>query len=105
MTTEINFKIAKEFYDDFNKKDFSRSQKRIADNAQFTIVPFNMKLWGEEGYLQMVHDWANAFPDGYCDVQNIYAGDDWAVCEFTGKGTHRTIDVAKRTNNAHREKN
>lgn len=88
MSKEINIKITQEFYDDFNKKDFSRSQKRIANNAQFTIVPFNMKLRGEEGYLQMVQGWANAFPDGYCDIQNIYAGEDWAVCEFTGKGTH-----------------
>ncbi|MEW6195377.1 MAG: ester cyclase [Bacteroidota bacterium] len=91
MSAEINFKIAQEFYDDFNKKDFSRSHKRIADNAELTVVPFNMKLWGGEGYLQMVQRWADAFPDGYCDVQNIYACEDWVVGEFIGKGTHTGI--------------
>lgn len=87
MQAEINFKIVRELYDAFNKKDFSQSQKRISNNAQFNLIPYNMKLLGVEGYLEVVHGWAEAFPDGYCDVQNIYAGEDWAVCEFIGRGT------------------
>ncbi|MBI1937233.1 MAG: ester cyclase [Ignavibacteriales bacterium] len=88
MSAEINLKVARELYDAFNKKDFSQSQKLIASSAQFRVVPYNMESSGVEGYLQIVQGWANAFPDGYCDVQNIYAGEDWAVCEFIGKGAH-----------------
>ncbi len=91
MSKEINLKIARELYDAFNKKDFSESQKLIANGAQFKLAPFNMKFEGVDGYLQFMHGWANAFPDGYCHVENITAGEDWAVCEFIGKGTHTGI--------------
>jgi len=50
-------------YDAFNKKDFVSGQKLIDDNVKFQIIPFNMKLSGKEGYLQIVKSWATAFPD------------------------------------------
>lgn len=87
MSVQTNLKVAREIYDAFNKKDFSQSQKLIDNNAQFQLMPFNLKLSGVEGYLQMVQGWASTFPDGYCDIKNITAGEDGVVCEFTGKGT------------------
>lgn len=87
MSAQTNLKIAKELYEAFNKKDFTHSQKLIDSNAQFQLMPFNMKLSGVEGYLQMVHAWASSFPDGFCDIISISASEDGAVCEFIGKGT------------------
>ncbi len=91
MSAQDNKKIAKELYDAFNRKDFNLGKQHIADNAEFQIVPFGMKLIGKEGYLQVVQGWATAFPDGFCDITNITAGDDGAVVEFLGRGTHSGI--------------
>ena len=88
MSVQENFKIVRGMYDAFNKKDFIDGQKLIDDYAQFEIVPLGVKLTGKEGYLQFVNNWANAFPDGLCDVTNISAAEDWAVGEFVGRGTH-----------------
>lgn len=87
MSAQTNLKIARELYDAFNKKDFSHSQKLIDNNAKFQLMPFGTKLSGINGYLQMVQGWASTFPDGYCDIKNIAAGEDSVVCEFIGKGT------------------
>jgi predicted ester cyclase len=87
MSVQTNLKVAREIYDAFNKKDFSHSQKLIDNNAQFQLMPFSMKLSGIDGYLQMVQGWASTFPDVYCDIKNIAAGEDSVVCEFIGKGT------------------
>jgi len=87
MSVQENLKTVIGMYDAFNKKDFVSGQKLIDDNAQFEVVPFNMKLTGKEGYLQHTKNWATAFPDGFCDVTNISAGEDWAVGEFIGRGT------------------
>ena len=87
MSVKENLKIAKELYDAFNSKDFSNSQNLIDDNAQFQLVPFNTKLFGKEGYLQVVQGWANTFPDGFCDIINITASEDGAAVEFIGRGT------------------
>ena len=87
MSVQDNLKIARDLYDAFNKKDFNKGKTLIDDNAEFLTVPFDMKLSGKEGYLQLMQSWATAFPDGICDVTNIIAGEDGAVVEFVGRGT------------------
>jgi len=87
MSVQENLKIARGFYDEFNKRNFANVQKLVDDNAQFQIIPFNAKFSGKEGYLQLAQGWANAFPDGHCDINNIVAGEDWVVVEFAGRGT------------------
>ncbi|MGE5847612.1 MAG: ester cyclase [Ignavibacteria bacterium] len=87
MSIQDNFKILRDYYDMFNKKDFNRGKNLVDDNAEFQVIPFNMKLSGKEGYLQVVQGWTNAFPDGLCDITNIIAGEDGAVVEFIGRGT------------------
>ncbi len=87
MSVQDNLKIARGFYDEFNKRNFADVQKLVDDNAQFQIIPFNAKFTGKEGYLQLAQGWANAFPDGQCHITNIAAGEDSAVVEFAGRGT------------------
>jgi steroid delta-isomerase-like uncharacterized protein len=86
MSVQENLKIAREFYEGFNKRNFANVQKFVDDNAQFQVIPFNTKFSGKEGYMQVVQGWTTAFSDGQCDITNIAAGDDWAVVEFTGRG-------------------
>ena len=83
-----NTTIAKGIYNAFNSHDFVSGEKLIDDTAELTIVPFNMTLLGKPGYNQLSQGWANAFPDGYCDVTNIIASEEGYVAEFVGRGRH-----------------
>jgi len=87
MSVQDNLKILRDYYDVFNKKDFNKGKNLIDDNAEFQVVPFNIKLSGREGYLQVVQGWASTFPDAICDITNIIAGEEGAVVEFVGRGT------------------
>jgi steroid delta-isomerase-like uncharacterized protein len=87
MSVKDNLKIARAFYDGFNKRNFANVQKLVDEDAQFQLIPSNTKFSGKEGYLHLAQGWANAFPDGQCHISNIAAGEDWAVVEFAGRGT------------------
>ncbi|HVO74483.1 MAG TPA: ester cyclase [Ignavibacteriaceae bacterium] len=87
MSVQDNLKVARGFYEEFNKRNFSNVQKTVDDKAQLQIIPLNTKFSGKEGYLQLAQGWANAFPDGQCIITNITAGEDGVVVEFAGRGT------------------
>jgi len=57
MPAQENLKIAREFYDGFNNRNFSNVQKLVDDNAELKLIPFNAKFTGKEGYLQLSQGW------------------------------------------------
>jgi steroid delta-isomerase-like uncharacterized protein len=51
-------------------------------------VPAGASFRGPDGYQQFLSVWLTAFPDAKVEVKNIAAGDDFAVAQFIGRGTH-----------------
>ena len=43
---------------------------------------------GAEGFKQYMQNWIDAFSDASTEITAIHAGDDFAVVEFTVRGTH-----------------
>src|SRR5919201_3666514 len=83
-----NASIARTVYEAFNDRDFDRAVKLIADEARWTNVPTGDTFDGGEGFRRNYEQWSGAFPDGRCEDIKVRAGDDFAVVEFTGRGTN-----------------
>jgi steroid delta-isomerase-like uncharacterized protein len=88
MSAQDNVKIARKNYETFNNRDFDGTVAQAAENVELLNVPLGVTLHGPEGFRQSVQGWATAFPDSRVEVTNIVAGEEGAVIEFRGRGTH-----------------
>ena len=83
-----NASIARQTYDDWNAREFDRIADQVADDAQILLVGSGTRFTGGEGSMQYSRAWADAFPDGRIEVDNLFSAGDVVVVEFTGRGTH-----------------
>ena len=88
MSAQDNAKLARTIYDMYNQRDIDGMVAPVAAGAEIVSVPTGMTLQGPEGFRQYVQGWATAFPDSKIEVGNVIAGDEGAVVEFRGSGTH-----------------
>lgn len=80
--------IARTVYEAFNDRDFERASALMSDDGEWVNVPTDERFEGRDGIRRDLEQWANAFPDGRVEITRVRAGDDWAVVEFTGRGTN-----------------
>ena len=88
MSAQDNVKIARKNYETFNNRDFDGAVAQAAEIIELLNVPLGVTLQGPEGYRQYIQGWATAFSDSQVEVTNIVAGEEGAVIEFRGRGTH-----------------
>jgi predicted ester cyclase len=88
MSAQKNLSIAREMYDNYNRRDFKAAVRNIDKNAELKVIPQNLTLTGQEGYTKFLETWDKGFPDSKAEIKNIYGGEDFVVCEFTGRGTN-----------------
>jgi steroid delta-isomerase-like uncharacterized protein len=81
-----NVTTARRSYDYWNERDFDRFAEDLA-NAVLIIAGSGDRLEGREGARQFAQMWANAFPDGKIEVDNVVDGGDQVVVQYTGRGT------------------
>ena len=65
-----------------------KSLASIAEDCEVFLVPLGMTLRGRDGYKQFLLGWAEAFPDSRVEITSLHIGEDHAVIEFIGRGTH-----------------
>lgn len=82
-----NVATAKRTYEAWNNRDFDAMAEVMA-NAVQVIAGSGDRLEGGEGARHFAELWANAFPDGRIEIDNVVDGGDQVVIEFTGRGTH-----------------
>lgn len=88
MSIQDNISMVRNFYESYNRRDFDGVVKDLDPQCVLTNVPSNMTFTGPEGFKEFLQNWDSAFPDGKLEIKNIQAGEDFAVCEFLGTGTH-----------------
>lgn len=88
MQHEQNVKIAREFYDNWNKRDFERSAALMADDAEILMVGTGERYHGPDGAVEFSRMWADGFPDGRVEIKETIAEGDRVVVVFRGRGTH-----------------
>lgn len=85
---ESNAALVREVHAAWNKRDFERIIALTAPEFEWVMMPSGQKFRGTDGMRQYAQGWATAFPDGRIEDTNVIAGDNGAVVEFTGRGTH-----------------
>ena len=86
MADNANF--ARSLYDAFNNRDLDHLSEAMAPEGVITMVGSGQTFRGPDGARQYNTMWETAFPDGRVTVDRVIAQDDYAVVEFTGRGTH-----------------
>ncbi|MCU7526698.1 MAG: ester cyclase [Ignavibacteria bacterium] len=89
MSVQDNKSIVRNIYESYNRRDFNAAVKNVDSAGILTNIPANMTYKGPEGFKQFMKNWDEAFPDSKCEIKNIEAAEDFAICEFRGVGTHK----------------
>lgn len=80
--------VAREYMEAWNRRDFSRCRELYHPQYSYTGGD-GQEQKGPDAGMEILHMFANAFPDGKLDIQRTHAvGPDMAVVEFIGRGTH-----------------
>lgn len=81
--------IAQNIHPLWTNREYDRIlSEMIAEDVEWTTVPTGETFRGHEGFRQFMEGWSDAFPDGRAEDTNVYVGEDFAVTEFVGRGTH-----------------
>ena len=88
MSYEDNLRIAREFPDAWNDRDFDRAAKLMADDGEILIVGSGERFTGPDGAVKFSQMWADGFPDGRVEVTETIAEGDRVVVLYRGRGTH-----------------
>ena len=88
MSARDNEAIVWELHEAFNARDLDRAAAHADEDAEYLTVATGETFHGREGYKRYMQNWIDAFSDASTEVTAIHAGDDFAVVEFTGRGTH-----------------
>ncbi len=91
MSALRNLKTVQMHLEAVNTRAIDRVAAEInTPDAKWVSVPAGVTFsGGAEGYKQFLSVWLTAFPDAKVEVKNVSAGEDFAVAEFIGKGTHQ----------------
>lgn len=72
----------------FNARDFDRVDEIVAGDLEHTNVATGETFRGPEGMKRFERGWIEAFSDAETEIVSLHGGDDFAVVEFIGRGTH-----------------
>jgi steroid delta-isomerase-like uncharacterized protein len=79
--------IVRKFHESWDLRDPDRGAAIIAEDCQFEDVARGEMLPGPEAYKRDYRRWRTAFPDGALEITNVIVQENWAVVEFTNRGT------------------
>jgi len=79
--------IVRKFHESWDMRDPDRGAAIIADDCHFEDVVRGELLSGPEACRQDYIRWRTAFPDGSLEITKVIVQDDWAVVEFSNRGT------------------
>jgi steroid delta-isomerase-like uncharacterized protein len=83
-----NADLARRLHEAWNERNFDEIAEATASDATITIVGSGDTFEGVEGSRDYNRMWADGFPDGKVTIDRVVASGDYAVVEFTGRGTH-----------------
>lgn len=80
--------LARSLYEYWNDRDFDRLGGLIAESGELLVIGSGSRYTGSSGAVEYARMWAEAFPDGKIEIDHIITAGDFAVVEFTARGTH-----------------
>lgn len=88
MSARDNEAIVRETHEAFNARDLDRAAAYAAEDAEWVTVATGETFRGPEGYKRYMQNWTTAFSDASTEITAVHAGEDFAIVEFVGRGTH-----------------
>jgi ketosteroid isomerase-like protein len=89
VSIEDNTRIAQNIHPLWNERAFDRIlSEMVAEDVEWTNVPAGQTFRGHEGMREFMQGWVDALPDSTTEDTTAYAGEEFGVTEFTGRGTH-----------------
>jgi predicted ester cyclase len=89
VSIEESTYIAQNIHPLWTNRQFDRIlSEMIAEDVEWTTVPTGETFHGHEGFRRFMQGWVDAFPDGRAEDTHVYVGENFAVTEFVGRGTH-----------------
>jgi hypothetical protein len=82
-----NAKTAQSSYEAWNQRDFDTFSK-LLEKGEIVMMGTGDKLVGSPGARQFAEMWANGFPDGKVQIDNVCESPEMTCIEYTGRGTH-----------------
>ena len=84
--------IAYRYYDLFNRRQFSESERLIHPEALFHYPDFPQHLVGPSAHRALSDLWLTAFPDLQLEIRRVQlVNDDVVELDSVARGTHRGI--------------
>ena len=87
MAAQDTVDVARKLYEHWNAREFDRVAELMAADGEIVIVGSDTRFRGPEGSLEFSRMWADGFPDGKVQIDNVITAGDYAVVQFTGRGT------------------
>ena len=93
MAVQENVALARSLLDLYNSHQsdpawLDKMVAALAEDCEVIDVPTGRTLRGPDGYRQLNLFFAEGFPDSSVELTNVFATEDEAVIEFTGRGTN-----------------
>jgi steroid delta-isomerase-like uncharacterized protein len=88
MAAQDHDALVRSVYSAYNDREFERAVAAVTDNYEWLMTPTGQVFHGGDGMRAYLAGWAAGFPDSQVEVTNVIVGEDQAVVEFTGRGTH-----------------
>jgi len=93
LTAQENVALARSLLDLYNSHQsdpawLDKIVATLAEDFEVIDVPTGRTLHGPDGYREINLFFAEGFPDSLVELTNVFATDDQAVVEFTGRGTN-----------------
>jgi len=93
MTAQHTVTLVQALYDLYNHHQsdpewLNSSLTFFAEDCEVIDVPSGMTSRGPDGYKQVILFFEEGFPGSSIDITNLFATEDQAVVEFTGRGTN-----------------
>jgi len=75
-------------HEHFNSKDYERVEQYLAPGFMFEDLAQSLTIKTAGEFVDYLKAWHASFSDGKVDSAQYFAGDDFSVCTFHGRGTN-----------------
>jgi ketosteroid isomerase-like protein len=79
MSAEDNARLAREIHQEFNDRDYDRADDLVSPDPEWDNAATGETFSGPEGVKQFQRGWSDAISDAKMEIQEVHAGDDFAV--------------------------
>lgn len=91
MDKNESLAIVQAHFEAINWGNAADGSKLMSEHATLTHVATGQVFRGPEGYGRFWSGWRQAFPDFWLEIERLHTGEDWGVCEYILRGTHKGL--------------